>query len=136
MGPEGTRLVRAEWCQSDAICKDEDPPTQIDPVAKAERSPNAAEKPEKAAGKRTANGDRCHSFSTLITELALQTRNTIRLQGSQATFDQITTPNALQARALELIENWSPSTRRHGPDTSEMTESCHSCAADGTRGSE
>lgn len=91
--------LREAWAQ--LIFQDEDPPVQADPVVKAERSSEAA---KKAAGKRTTNGDRCHSFSTLITELALQTRNTIRPQGSQATFDQITAPNALQARALELTE--------------------------------
>jgi hypothetical protein len=34
----------------------------------------------------------------------LRTRNTIRVVGTNATFDKLAKPNALQRRALELIE--------------------------------
>jgi hypothetical protein len=85
---------------AELIFKDECPPTQADPVAKAHRSAAAA---DKAATKRTTNGRPCHSFESLISELGLQTRNTIRLRGSHATYEQLTEPSAIQARALELI---------------------------------
>jgi Transposase DDE domain len=91
--------LREAWAQ--LIFTDEYPPVAADPVAKAARSATAA---EKAATKRTRDGHPCHSFETLIDELALRVRNTIRLAGSDATFDQLTEPNALQAQALELIE--------------------------------
>ncbi len=93
------------WHLQDAwaelLFTDEHPPTPDDPVAKAERSTQAA---QKASNKRTRQGHPCHNFESLITELGLQTRNTIRLKSStDATFDQLTQPSALQARALELI---------------------------------
>jgi hypothetical protein len=90
--------LQGAWAQ--LLFADEHSPVPADPVAKAERSTQAA---DKASSKRTRQGHPCHSFETLITELALRTRNTIRLHGSDATFDQLTEPSALQARALELI---------------------------------
>jgi hypothetical protein len=90
--------LQGAWAE--LLFADEHLPTATDPVAKAERSPQAA---NKAATKHTPTGHPCHSFESLITELGLQTRNTIRLNGSHATFDQLTEPSALQARALELI---------------------------------
>lgn len=53
---------------------------------------------------------RCHSLPTLLSELATRTRNTIRLQTSSATFDQLTTPTDTQARALALIHDYTPNT--------------------------
>jgi hypothetical protein len=90
--------LQGAWAE--LLFADEHLPTATDPVAKAERSPQAA---NKTATKHTPTGHPCHSFESLITELGLQTRNTIRLNGSHATFDQLTEPSALQARALELI---------------------------------
>jgi hypothetical protein len=90
--------LRDAWAE--LLFTDEHPPTTSDPVAKAERSAQAA---NKAATKHTPTGHPCHSFESLITELGLRTRNTIRLHGSDATFDQLTEPSALQTRALELI---------------------------------
>ncbi len=84
---------------------DEQPPVQADPVAKAHRSAQAE---RKARSKRTATGERCHSLPTLLDELATRSRNTIRLQESGATFDQLTTPTTIQARALVLIESYTP----------------------------
>jgi hypothetical protein len=78
---------------------DEQPPLAPDPVAKATRSP-AAER--KAQTKRTATGEPCQSYRDLIAELAILTRNTIRLPGAQATFDKLAEPTPLQARALDL----------------------------------
>jgi transposase len=89
--------LQSAWAE--LIFADECSPTATDPVAKAERSAQAA---DKAASKRTRQGHPCHSYESLIAELALRTRNTIRLHGSDAVFDQLTEPSALQARALEL----------------------------------
>jgi transposase len=91
--------LKAAW--KPLLFTDEDRPLSPDPVAKAVRSP-AAE--EKARTKRTSDGERCHSYRSLLSELATQTRNTTRLTGSQATFDKLTQPTPLQARALELVE--------------------------------
>jgi hypothetical protein len=79
---------------------DEQRPTDPDPVAKAVRSPAAQ---HKAQSKHTATGEACHSYQSLLAELATQTRNTTRLAGSTATFNKLTTPTPLQAHAHELV---------------------------------
>lgn len=89
--------LRQAWAP--LLFKDEQPPTDRDPVAKATRSPAAQ---HKATTKRTATGEPCHSYRTLIAELATLTRNTIRLPGAQATFDKLAQPTPLQAHALDL----------------------------------
>jgi Transposase DDE domain len=89
--------LRAAWAP--LLFKDEQPPINSDPVAKADRSPAAK---RKAQTKRTATGEPCHSYRSLIAELATLTRNTIRLPGAPATFDKLTEPTPLQARALNL----------------------------------
>jgi hypothetical protein len=81
------------------LFKDEQPPLATDPVAKATRSKTAE---RKARTKPTNAGEPCHSYRSLIAELATQTRNTLRLPGTQATLDKLTEPTPLQARALEL----------------------------------
>jgi transposase len=91
--------LREAWAE--LLFKDESPPERPDPVAKASRS-LAAE--QKARTKRTTHGDPCHSLPSLLEELALQTRNTVRLAGTEATFDQLTKPTPTQARARELVE--------------------------------
>lgn len=95
--------LRQAW--KPLLFDDEQPPAHPDPVAKARRSPQAE---RKARSKRTTDGERCHSLPTLLDELATRTRNTIRLQDSNASFDQLTQPNPTQARALTLIENYTP----------------------------
>jgi len=92
--------LREAWAE--LIFKDECPPTPADPVAKASRSAAAN---AKATSKRTKDGHPCHNFESLIAELGLRTRNTIRLHDSDASFDQLSQPSTLQARALELITN-------------------------------
>ncbi|MCA1698269.1 MAG: IS1634 family transposase [Actinobacteria bacterium] len=92
--------LREAWAP--LIFKDEHPPTATDPVAKASRSPAAK---RKAQTKRTNAGEPCHSYRSLIAELATLSRNTIRLPGAQASFDKLTEPTPLQARALELAAN-------------------------------
>ena len=89
--------LRAAWAP--LLFKDEHPPTNIDPVAKAIRSPSAQ---LKAQTKRTTSGEPCHSYKSLLAELATLTRNTIRLPGAPATFDKLTQPTPLQAHALDL----------------------------------
>jgi len=75
-----------------------------DPVAPARRSKAAL---AKAARHTLEDGAPVHSFSTLMAELGSLVRNTCRTPsaGPEApTFDVLTTPNAQQRRALELIE--------------------------------
>jgi transposase len=79
---------------------DEQPPLTADPVAKAERSATAN---RKASTQRTANGDVCHSFSSLLAELALIVRDTNQITGTDATFTKVTNANRTQARALTLV---------------------------------
>jgi hypothetical protein len=48
-----------------------------------------------------------HSFRTLLTELSSIVRNVCRRHGAEAdepTFDLLTTPNATQQRAYDLLE--------------------------------
>jgi hypothetical protein len=90
--------LRQAWAE--LTFKDEWPPISQNPVAKASRS-RAAE--QKARTKRTTSDEPCHSFRGLLSELALRTRNTLRIPGSDAAFTQLSEPTALQARALELV---------------------------------
>lgn len=92
--------LRAAWAP--LLFKDEHPPVAHDPVAKAARSPAAQ---RKAQTKRTTTGEPCHSYRSLIADLATLTRNTIRLPGARATFDKHAEPTPLQTRALELAAN-------------------------------
>jgi hypothetical protein len=91
--------LRSAWAE--LLFDDERPPANDDPVAKAERSPAAK---RKASTQKTANGDTCHSFPSLLAELSLIVRNTNRVPESQASFTTITDPNPTQQRALELIQ--------------------------------
>src|SRR6266540_1631950 len=91
--------LRKAWAE--LLFVDEQPPLAADPVAHAERSPEAK---RKASTQRTADGEVCHSFPSLLAELALIVRNTNRVNGSEATFDTITESNRTQARAHQLIE--------------------------------
>ena len=90
--------LKAAW--KPLLFSDEARPVNPDPVAKAVRSPSAE---RKAQTKRTTTGQACHSYRSLLTELATQTRNTTRLAGSTATFAKLTVPTPLQAHAHELI---------------------------------
>jgi hypothetical protein len=92
--------LRHAW--TPLLFKDEHPPEQPDPVAKATRSPAAQ---HKAQTKRTSTGEPCHSYKSLLSELATLTRNTIRLPGTTATFHKLAQPTTLQTRALDLAEH-------------------------------
>ncbi len=75
-----------------------------DPVAPARRSKAAL---AKVARHALEDGTPAHSFSTLMAELATVVRNTCRTPqaGPDApTFEVLTTPNAKQQRALELLQ--------------------------------
>ncbi len=75
-----------------------------DPVAPAKRSKAAL---HKVASHTLDDGTPAHSFSTLMAELASVVRNTCRTPSAgldAPTFDIVTTPNAKQRRALELIQ--------------------------------
>lgn len=75
-----------------------------DPVAPAQRSQQAL---DKIALRALDDGTPVHSFSTLMAELATIVRNTCRTPsaGREApTFEIVTTPNATQRRALDLIQ--------------------------------
>ena len=75
-----------------------------DPVAPAKRSDKAL---EKIARRTLDDGSSVHSFSTLMAELATIVRNTCRTPGARddaPIFEIVTTPNAPQRRALELIQ--------------------------------
>ena len=82
-----------------------------DQQAKATRDPVAPAKRSKAAQAKAArhtldDGTPVHSFSTLMTELATIVRNTCRTPNAgpdAPTFEVLTTPNAKQQRAFELL---------------------------------
>lgn len=74
-----------------------------DPVAPADRSASAK---RKAATKRTDEGNRVHSFRTLLEDLSTIVRNTCRRstgKDSVTTFDADTRPSITQQQALDLI---------------------------------
>jgi len=83
-----------------------------DQDAKATRDPVAPAKRSKAALTKVAlhtldDGTPAHSFATLLGEFATIVRNTCRTPnaGPEApTFAVTTSPNAKQARALELLQ--------------------------------
>lgn len=79
---------------------DEAPSSPTNPVAPAERSPQAG---RKAASKRTEDGLPVHSFKTLLAELGTLCRNRVRIESTGQTFEQLTEPTPLQARAFELL---------------------------------
>ncbi len=75
-----------------------------DPVAPAKRSQAAL---LKAARRTLDDGSPVNSFSTLMSRLATIVRNTCRTSGTGSTsptFEITTTPNAVQLRAMALIE--------------------------------
>jgi hypothetical protein len=89
--------LRTAWAE--LLFADEQSPLAADPVAIAERS--AAAK-RKASTQKTAAGETCHSFTSLLAELALIVRDTNRIPQTGATFTKTTRPSPIQTRALEL----------------------------------
>lgn len=75
-----------------------------DPVAPAQRSAAAV---RKVTTNKLDDGTAAHSFATLMSELSTIVRNTCHTPGAgddAPTFDIVTTPNAKQRQALELIK--------------------------------
>lgn len=88
------------------LFSDEDQQAHLtrDPVAPAERSPAAL---HKAATHALDDGTEVHSFRTLLKELSTIVRNVCRRKqspDSEPTFTMVTTANAKQQRALDLLE--------------------------------
>ncbi len=82
------------------LYRDEQPTALEDPVAPAERSASAL---EKARTGRGADGSPVYSFRSLLGELATLTKNTVRLPGSEVTFEKLSLPTPVQAEALRLL---------------------------------
>ena len=75
-----------------------------DPVAPAGRSPAAL---RKVHSRTLDDGSETHSFRTLLKRLSSIVRNRCRIQGTShdaPTFDVVTTPDAKQRRAYDLLE--------------------------------
>jgi hypothetical protein len=81
---------------------EEAPVSPADPVAPAERSPGAR---RKAGAKRTEDGlHPVHSFKSLLAEMGTLCRNRVRIESTgDESYEQLTEPTPLQARALELL---------------------------------
>ena len=97
--------MREAWRELMFADEDQDAKQQRDPVTPAKRSKAAL---AKVASHTLDDGTPVHSFSTLIAELATIVRNTCRTPNATPetpTFEVITTPNAKQQRALNLIEH-------------------------------
>jgi Transposase DDE domain len=86
---------------------DEHPPTRDNPVAPAQRSPQAH---AKAATQHDANGNPLRSFRGLLDHLATLTRNDIHYHGTNTTVPTLATPTPDQRRAFDLINSPIPLT--------------------------
>ena len=97
--------MREAWRPLLFADEDLDAKATRDPVAPAQRSATAL---RKASTHRLADGSPAHSFRTLLEELACVVRNTCRTQGADPdapSFQIVTTPNATQRRAFELLRS-------------------------------
>ena len=86
---------------------DEKPPVSDNPVAPAQRSPQAK---AKAAHKHDANGNPLRSFRGLLDHLATLTRDRIRYHDTNIEIDKLTEPTPEQRRAFDLIDTTIPLT--------------------------
>ena len=96
--------MREAWRELMFADADQQAKQTRDPVAPAVRSNSAL---AKVARHTLDDGTAVHSFATLMAELATIVRNTCRTPHARAdapTFEVLTTPNAKQQRALELIQ--------------------------------
>ena len=99
--------MREAWRELMFADTDQSAKATRDPVAPAKRSEKAL---AKAARHTLDDGTPAHSFSTLLAELATLVRNTCRTPsaGPEApTFEIVTTPNAKQQRAFDLLQQIS-----------------------------
>ena len=90
------RRAWAELCFTD----EQSPDHSLDPVAKAERSPDAQ---HKASTRTTTTGNPAHSFETLLNHLATLTRNEIVFADTDITLDKLAEPTPTQHQAFDLI---------------------------------
>jgi hypothetical protein len=79
---------------------DEHPPQPDNPVAPAQRSPEAE---AKASTQHDATGTPLRSFPGLLDHLATLTRNQIRYPGTHTDIAMLTEPTPDQRRAFDLI---------------------------------
>jgi hypothetical protein len=86
---------------------DEHPPTRDNPVAPAQRSPQAR---AKATTQHDADGNPLHSFRGLLDHLATLTRNDIHYHGTNTTVPTLAEPTPEQRRAFDLITTPIPLT--------------------------
>ena len=80
---------------------DDTPLAPADPVKPATRSPSAR---AKAGSATTPNGYPAQTLTDLLSDLGTICRNTVRVGTAEHTFTRLTTPTALQAQALELLD--------------------------------
>ena len=100
--------MREAWRELMFADTDQAAKTTRDPVAPAQRSQQAR---DKVASHTLDDGTPAHSFCTLMAELGSIVRNTCRTPGAgpeAPTFDIVTTPNATQRHALDLIQQIRP----------------------------
>ncbi len=96
--------LREAWRELMFADPDQQAKAARDPVAPAKRSAAAL---AKVARRTLDDGTPVHSFASLLEELATIVRNTCRTPAAASdapTFEALTTPNAKQKRALELIQ--------------------------------
>ena len=96
--------LREAWRELMFADTDQQAKATRDPVAPAQRSTAALRK----VSTRTLDDETpTHSFATLLTELSTIVRNTCRTphQDDSSTFEVITTPNAKQRHAFELLQS-------------------------------
>ena len=84
---------------------DEHPPQRNNPVAPAQRSPQAD---AKAARKHDADGNPLRSFRGLLDHLATLTRNQVRYHGASTDVPVLADPTPDQRRAFELLDTPIP----------------------------
>jgi DDE family transposase len=86
---------------------DENPPQRDNPVAPAQRSPDAQ---AKASTKHDAAGNPLRSFRGLLDHLATLTRNQIRYHHTSTAIPMLADPTPTQRRAFDLINTPIPLT--------------------------
>ena len=86
---------------------DEHPPARDNPIAPAQRSPQAQ---AKASTQHDANGNPLRSFRGLLDHLATLTRNDIHYHGTNTTVPTLAEPTPDQRRAFDLIDTPIPLT--------------------------
>jgi hypothetical protein len=86
---------------------DEHPPARDNPVAPAQRSPQAQ---AKASRRQNTDGTPLRSFRALLNHLGTLTRNRIRYHDTNIEIDTLTEPTPDQRRAFDLIEATIPLT--------------------------